>query len=87
MKVPADPKHNDLQFVGWVKSVDAGGNTIFVAKYKADCANRANATGNGKDNGINTGDGNELTLWIATMFAAGALLSIHAEKRRRESRR
>ena len=67
-----------------MKSVDAGGNTIFVAKFKADCANNANATGNGK--GINTGEGNELILWVSTMFAAGALLSIHFEKRRRESR-
>ena len=85
VKVPADPKHNDLQFVGWVKSVDAGGNTIFVAKFKADCANNANATGNGK--GINTGEGNELILWVSTMFAAGALLSIHLEMRRRQRSR
>ena len=39
LEVPGSPSHKDMQFVGWVKSVDANGNVIYTAKYAPDCAN------------------------------------------------
>jgi len=31
---PNDPSHKGYKFIGWEKLEDAGGNTIYVAKYK-----------------------------------------------------
>ena len=40
--VPDDPKHNDMDFVDWVKGEDAAGNEIWTAVYKPDCDNPQN---------------------------------------------
>ena len=36
---PAAPSHDGMTFVGWKRTVDAGGNVIYVAEYASDCKN------------------------------------------------
>ena len=101
VKVPKDPKHDNLVFVGWVKTKDVAGNTIFVAKYECKCeggngqqcddtsdgGNGKGAGGSSKNAGVNTGDDNLLYFWITLFFLAAASLAFTTMRRRREYHR
>jgi acetyltransferase-like isoleucine patch superfamily enzyme len=49
-----------MVFVGWVEGKDADGNTIYVAAYKADCANhQADPTDPDDPTNASSGDGKD----------------------------
>ena len=86
VKIPADPKAKNMQFVGWRKVVDAGGNTIFVAEYACDCGN-GSGSGSGKTvdkSKVETGDNTTLNFWVFMMMFSMALIVVTAMIRRRE---
>lgn len=64
---PANPKAKNMQFVKWVKTTDAAGNTIYVAQYECDCANGGKSVD--KSN-VDTGDDAMLTVWMLLFVMA-----------------
>lgn len=68
VKKPADPKAKNMQFVKWVETTDAAGNTIYVAQYECDCSNGG---GKGVDkSNVDTGDDAMLTVWMLLFVMA-----------------
>ena len=64
---PANPKAKNMQFVKWVKTTDAAGNTIYAAQYECDCANGGKSVD--KSN-VDTGDDAMLTVWMLLFVMA-----------------
>ncbi|MBQ6623654.1 MAG: Cna B-type domain-containing protein, partial [Mogibacterium sp.] len=81
VKKPADPKAKNMQFVKWVKTTDAAGNTIYVAQYECDCSN-----GGGKSvdkSNVDTGDDAMLTVWMLLFVMAVSFMILTMMVRRR----
>ena len=97
VKKPKNPKHKNLQFVGWKKTVDAGGNIIYVAQYKADCSGGSGSSGgSGKSSSVvdpdgsgsrsaRTGDDADLVLWIILILTSIMIMAALYRMRRRDN--
>ena len=97
IKKPAKPKHDGMIFVKWVKSIDAAGNTIYVAKFK--CANKGSSpsdpsrTLSARERNlkrvtvVDTGDEAQLPLMVLFLTVSGTFAAAVIIRRRREDAR
>ena len=89
---PAPEAHEGKQFIGWLQVTDTAGNTIYVARYSCpeceDCKNTPAPPAKTPEAAPDTGDMNNMMLWIlVAVIAVSTMLIILLLRQRSKTKR